>query len=107
MGVVIEIITLHTLKNIKNTFLAVLLTKLFVLIINLVKQLFFTGEKMPILDLLKQFSKDMIIAKTITKKFFNENLVLSEKDEQRLHNLVFIDSIKFMNSTLYALAKNL
>ena len=35
----------HTLKNIKTTFLAVLLTKLFVLIINSVKKLFFTEEK--------------------------------------------------------------
>ena len=36
----------HTQKNIKITFLAVLLTKLFVLIINLVKIYFFTEEKM-------------------------------------------------------------
>ena len=41
----IEIITLHTQKNIKNTFLAVLLIKLFVMMINLVNQLFFTEEK--------------------------------------------------------------
>ena len=42
--VVIEII-LHTLKNIKNTCLAVLPIKLFVLLMNLVNQLFFTVEK--------------------------------------------------------------
>ena len=36
-------IILHTLKNIRNTFLAALPTKLLVLVIYLVKQLFFTG----------------------------------------------------------------
>ena len=41
----IKIIILHTLKNIKNTFLAVLCTKLFVLMINLANQLLFTEEK--------------------------------------------------------------
>ena len=35
----------HTQKNIKITFLAVLLTKLHVLIINLARKLFFTEEK--------------------------------------------------------------
>ena len=35
----------HTQKNIKITFLAVLLTKLCVLIINLFKKLFFTEKK--------------------------------------------------------------
>ena len=37
-------IVLHTRKNISHIFLAVLLTKLFVLMINLVNQLLFTGE---------------------------------------------------------------
>ena len=36
---------LHTLKSIKNIFLVALLTKLFVLIINSVKELCFIGEK--------------------------------------------------------------
>ena len=58
-----EIIILHTLKNIKKAFHRVLLTKLFVLVINLVNQLFFTDEKMQLIDLLKQFLKSMIIAK--------------------------------------------
>ena len=43
--VMIEKITLHTLKNTKTIFPAVLLTKLFVLMINLVNQLFFKQEK--------------------------------------------------------------
>ena len=38
-------IILHALKNIRKTFLAVLLIKLSVLMINLVKQLFFIEEK--------------------------------------------------------------
>ena len=59
----IKIIILHTLKDIRNTFLGVLLVKLFVLMINIVNHLFCTGEKMQSIDLLKQFLKSMIIAK--------------------------------------------
>ena len=57
------IIMAHTRTNIKHIFLAVLLTNLFVLIINLEKELFFTEEKMLFTDLLKQFLKSMIIVK--------------------------------------------
>ena len=53
----------HTPKNIKITFLAVLLIKLFVLTINLVKMVFFIGKKMLLTNLLKQFLKSMTIAK--------------------------------------------
>ena len=49
----------HKLKNIKITFLAVLLIKLFVLIINSVKMLFFIEEKMLLTNLLKQFLKSI------------------------------------------------
>ena len=45
LKVMIEIIILHTLENIKSKFLAVLPIKSFVLMLNLVIQLFFTGEK--------------------------------------------------------------
>ena len=55
----------HTQKNIKIIFLAVLLTNLFVLIINSVKKLFFTEEQMLLTDLLKQFLRSMIIVKTL------------------------------------------
>ena len=41
-------------KDIKITFLVVLLTKLFVLMIGL-SQMLFTGVKMQLIDLLKQF----------------------------------------------------
>ena len=56
-------IMLNLLKNIKIIFLAALLTKLFVLMINLVNQLFFTEEKMQSIKLLKDLLKSMIIAK--------------------------------------------
>ena len=59
----IEIKTLHILKNIKIKFLAVLLTKLFGLMIHLASLLLFTEEKMQSINLLKQFLKNMIIAK--------------------------------------------
>ena len=54
---------LHAFKNIKITFLAVLLIKLYVLMINLANQLFFIEAKMESINLLKQFSKNMTIAK--------------------------------------------
>ena len=51
---VIGMMMLHTLKNFGNIFLAVLPITLFVLMINLVKQLFFAEEKMHSINLLKQ-----------------------------------------------------
>ena len=53
----------YTKKNIKIVFLAVLLTKFYVLMINLAYQLFFTKEKMQSINLLKHFLKNMAIAK--------------------------------------------
>ena len=50
------------LKNIKIMFLTFLLTKLYVLMINLENQLLFTEEKMQSINLLKQLLKNMIIA---------------------------------------------
>ena len=61
----IEIRILHLLKNMKNTFLAVLLTKLYVLMTNLVSQLSFKEKKMQSINLLKQFLKRMNIAKRL------------------------------------------
>ena len=56
-------IIVHTLKNIKIIFLAVFLTKSFVLIINLLNQLFFTEGKMQLIGLLNQVLKKEVIAK--------------------------------------------
>ena len=55
-----NVMILHTPKNIRNIFVAVLLMKLFVLMINLASQLFFTGEKMCFIKLLKQFLKSIL-----------------------------------------------
>ena len=52
-----------TQKNIKITFLVVLLTKLFASIIGLVSKLLFLEAKMLLMNLLKQFSKSMSTAK--------------------------------------------
>ena len=50
-------------KNIKTTFLPVLLTNLFALMIDLVNQLLYTEAKMLLVNLLKQFLKSLITAK--------------------------------------------
>ena len=55
-------------KNIKITFLVVLLTNLFVLMMNLVHQLLFLEVKMLLLNLLKQFLKCMNTVKNILTK---------------------------------------
>ena len=62
LRVVTEVIILHTLKKIKTIFLGLLSIKFFVLMINLIKQMFFTEEKMRFIDLLKQFLQSMFIA---------------------------------------------
>ena len=49
-------------KNIKITFLVVLLTKLFVLMIGLLSQLLFIEVKMQLMNLLKQFLRNINIA---------------------------------------------
>ena len=51
-------------KNIKTTFLKVLLTKLFVLMIDLLSQLLFIEVKMLLMNLLKQFLRNISTAKT-------------------------------------------
>ena len=58
-----EIIILHTPKSIKNIFLTDLLIKLFLLMINLANQLFFTEEKMQSINLLKKVLMSLIISK--------------------------------------------
>ena len=53
----------YTKKNIKITFLVVLLTKLFVLMIGFLSQLLFLEEKMLLMNLLKQFLRSTRTAK--------------------------------------------
>ena len=50
-------------KNIKTIFLVVLLIKLFVLMINLLNQLLYIEVKIQLMNLLKQFLKNMNIEK--------------------------------------------
>ena len=72
----------HALKNIKTIFLAVLLRKLFVLIINSIKKLFFTEEKMLFTNLLNKFLKSMNIDKEMIKMHFNKNLIMSAEESK-------------------------
>ena len=73
----------HTQKNIKIIFLAVLLTKLHVLIINLPKNLFFTEEHAAyrfieaILEEYDDYCKKMV------KKYFNKNIIISAEEEEK------------------------
>ena len=53
----------NTQKNIMIMFLVVLLTRLFVLIIDLVNRLFFIEVKTLLMNLLKQFLKNISIVK--------------------------------------------
>ena len=70
-------IIVHTQKNINHVFLVVLRTKLFVLIINSIKKLFLTEEKMLFTDLLRQFL-------VIVGGDFNKSLNMStEEVEER------------------------
>ena len=70
-------------QKIKITFLVILLTNVFVSMVDLVNQLFFTVVKMLLINLLKQFLKSMNTVKEIMKKHFNKNLIMSEKEEQQ------------------------
>ena len=65
-----------TQKNITSMFLAVMLTKLFVLMIDLISQLLLLEVKMLLMNLLKQFLKNISTAKnnerTFQQKFNHE-----------------------------------
>ena len=56
---VLKVMKVLTQKSIKITFLVVLLTSLFVLMINLVNRLLFLEVKMLLMNLLKQFLKSL------------------------------------------------
>ena len=61
-----------TQKNNKITVLAVFLTSLFVLIINLVNQLLYIEVKMLLIDLLKQFLKSINTVKKQQKNILTK-----------------------------------
>ena len=69
-----------TQKNIKITFLVVLLTKLFALIISLVSQFVFRGENTAY-EFIKAILKEYKYCKKVMNKHFNKNLIMSEEEE--------------------------
>ena len=58
-----------TQKNIMNMFFVVMLLRLFALMIDLVNQLLFTEVKMLLMNLLKQFLKNISTVKNSEKTF--------------------------------------
>ena len=78
--------TILTQKCIKITFLVVLLTNLFVLMINLVNRLLFLEVKMLLMNLLNQFLKSVNTAKKVMNKHFNKNLIMSAKEEEQFQS---------------------
>ena len=69
-------------KSIKSMFLAVLHTKLYVLIIDLANQSFSTEEKNAVNKFIEAILKENEYCKKIIKKHFNINLVMSAEDEK-------------------------
>ena len=69
-----------TQKSIKNTFLTVLLTKLFVLMVDLVKRCCFKGKNTAY-EVIKTSLKEYEYCKKVMKKHFNKNLIMTEEEE--------------------------
>ena len=65
----IKTIILHVLKNIRNTFLAVLPIKLFVSMTNLANHLLFIEEKMQSINVLKHFLRNKLFQENNKKPF--------------------------------------
>ena len=72
----------HAQNNIKIILLADLLIKLFVLIINLARKLFFTEEKNSVYRFIKAILKEYDYCKKMIKKHFNINLITSAEEER-------------------------
>ena len=64
-----KVMNISAHKNIKITSIVVLLANLFMLIINIASQLFFTDEKMVLMVLFKQFLKSMNTIESNDKSF--------------------------------------
>ena len=71
-------------KNTNVIFLAVLLIKFCVLMIDLVRQLFFTEEKNAINKFIKTILDEYDYCKKVIKIHFNKNLVMSVEDKEAL-----------------------
>ena len=76
----IEAITLHTLTKIKIIFLAVLLIKSFVLMMEASCSL---QRKNSVYRFIEAILKEYLYCKKVIKKHFNTNLVMSAEDEER------------------------
>ena len=76
-------IIVHTQRNINHIFLVVLLTKLFVLIINSVKKLFFTEKKNALYRFIKAIFEEYDYCKKMIKKHFNKNFIMSTEEKER------------------------
>ena len=77
----LKLMRVFTQKNIEIAFFIVLLTNLFVLMIDLVSQLLFLKVKMLLINLLKQFLKK-------TKKHFNKNLIMCGEEEEQVQPML-------------------
>ena len=71
-------------KNTNVIFLAVLLIKFCVLMIDLARQLFFTEEKNAINKFIKTILDEYDYCKKVIKIHFNKNLVMSVEDKEAL-----------------------
>ena len=81
---IIEVIMLPMPKNTNVIFLAVLLIKFCVLMIDLARQLFFTEEKNAINKFIKTILDEYDYCKKVIKIHFNKNLVMSVEDKEAL-----------------------
>ena len=78
----IKIIVLHTMKNIKIIFHAVLLIRLCVLI-DLAKLFFLTEEKNAVYRFVEGVLNEFDYYKNVMKRHFNKNLVMSAEVDER------------------------
>ena len=72
-----------TQKNTIITFLVVLLTKLFVLMIDLVSRLLLLRVNMLLMNLLNQYLNSVNTVKKVMKKHFKKNLIITEEKEDQ------------------------
>ena len=82
----LRIMKVFTQEGIKITYLVVLLTNLFVLMINLLSQFLFSEVKILILNLLKQFLKIMSTVKRQLQNNLNKNLIMNKKKQFQSSN---------------------
>ena len=90
----IEVTIIHILKNIKNTFVAVLLIKLCVLMINLANQLFFMHEKNTVNHFIKSILKENGQFKQIIKNHLMKMLSCLQKMKEDFSQVINANDLK-------------